>query len=316
MIANNDLQYATNSLYYNYPREKEVGFVEIRQLKYFLSVAEQRSFGNAAASLFVTRQAVSKAISQLEEELQVDLFVRQANGVFLTPAGVKFYDYVKHLVSEYDKVRAEMLDYGINYSQKVRIAFSIGLTELFEFGLQRGSHPNLEVTYEEIPDNTTRAMILDRRADLVVSSSALAEANFVSVPVMSSDLGILASGMWNDYSLVDLGTLRHRTLACIQGDSGMDAFCRNNELIPLFTGYDYNRLMHLAADGRCGLLIPRVMCREIPAGMKWYAIAGRPRWMVYITHMKALESNMLLWNAMEEMQNCILKTVDSLALMV
>lgn len=290
--------------------------MEIRQLKYFLSVAEQRSFGNAAASLFVTRQAVSKAISQLEEELRVDLFVRQANGVFLTPAGVKFYDYVKHLVSEYDKVRLEMLDYGSNYCQKVHVAFSIGLTELFEFSLRRSGHPNLEITYEEIPDNTTRAVILDRRADMVVSSCCFNEANFVSQPIMRSELGILASTMWNDYSPVDLGTLRTRTLCCIQGDSGIDEFCGKNKITPMFQGFDYRRLAHLATDSRCGLLIPRVMCRKIPEGMKWFSISGRPQWTVYISHMKALESNMLLWNAMEEMQNCILKTVDSMAVLV
>ena len=49
--------------------------MEIRQLKYFLAVADQRSFVNAANVLFISRQAVSKAIAQLETELNVELFM-------------------------------------------------------------------------------------------------------------------------------------------------------------------------------------------------------------------------------------------------
>ena len=60
--------------------------MELRQLKYFLAVADARSFVSAASGLFVSRQAVSKAVGQLEAELGVELFVRDSNGAFLTPA--------------------------------------------------------------------------------------------------------------------------------------------------------------------------------------------------------------------------------------
>ena len=43
--------------------------MELRQLKYFLEVADARSFVGAANNLFVSRQAVSKAVGQLEGEL-------------------------------------------------------------------------------------------------------------------------------------------------------------------------------------------------------------------------------------------------------
>ena len=50
--------------------------MELRQLKYFLTIADKRSIVGAANALYISRQAVSKAISQLESELGVDLFVR------------------------------------------------------------------------------------------------------------------------------------------------------------------------------------------------------------------------------------------------
>ncbi|SPM38991.1 DNA-binding transcriptional regulator, LysR family [Mycobacterium numidiamassiliense] len=63
------------------------GWVELRHLEYFLAVAENRSFTEAAKRLHVVQSGVSATIKALERELGVDLFVRGPGGVTLTPAG-------------------------------------------------------------------------------------------------------------------------------------------------------------------------------------------------------------------------------------
>ena len=45
--------------------------VELRQLKYFLAVADARSFVSAAEKQFISRQAISKSVAHLEEELLI-----------------------------------------------------------------------------------------------------------------------------------------------------------------------------------------------------------------------------------------------------
>ena len=62
--------------------------MELRQLRYFLAVADSRSFVAAAEKLYISRQAISKSVAQLEEELNVALFMRDSGGAFLTPAGI------------------------------------------------------------------------------------------------------------------------------------------------------------------------------------------------------------------------------------
>ena len=62
----------------------------LKQIRYFLSVADLGSLTQAAAVLFVAQPALSRQIAQLEEELGFPLFVREARGVSLTPAG-SFY---------------------------------------------------------------------------------------------------------------------------------------------------------------------------------------------------------------------------------
>lgn len=61
--------------------------MELRQLRQFVVLAEERSFSAAALRLFVAQPALSVAIRKLEEEIGAQLFIRGSRGVRLTPAG-------------------------------------------------------------------------------------------------------------------------------------------------------------------------------------------------------------------------------------
>ena len=63
--------------------------MEIKQLRAFLAVAAAHSFLGAAEQLYVTRQAVSKTVTQLEDDLGVKLFVRGQSGTELTPVSIQ-----------------------------------------------------------------------------------------------------------------------------------------------------------------------------------------------------------------------------------
>jgi len=61
--------------------------MESRELRYFLAVAGAGSFTRAAERLFVSQPALSRAVRQLERDLDTVLFVRTNRGATLTPAG-------------------------------------------------------------------------------------------------------------------------------------------------------------------------------------------------------------------------------------
>ena len=149
--------------------------MELRQLRYFLSVADERSFVSAANKLFISRQAISKAISQLESELNVELFMRDSNGAFLTPAGVLFYERVRVLVTEADNLSTEMQRYGTRFNQHIRLAFSIGATSLFEPKLleYRDTQMNLDIQYQESPQELCLQRLQEHKVDMMITPMLL-----------------------------------------------------------------------------------------------------------------------------------------------
>lgn len=64
--------------------------MELRQLQYFLKVAQKEHVTRAAEELHVAQSAVSRQIHQLEQELGVDLFMQKGRNLQLTPVGQLF----------------------------------------------------------------------------------------------------------------------------------------------------------------------------------------------------------------------------------
>lgn len=60
---------------------------DLKQLRAFLEVAKEKSFRKAAENLFISQPAISRKISQLEDALNCQLFIRENNTITLTPAG-------------------------------------------------------------------------------------------------------------------------------------------------------------------------------------------------------------------------------------
>lgn len=278
--------------------------MELRQLKYFLAVADARSFVSAANALFVSRQAVSKAVAQLEGELGVELFMRDSSGAFLTPAGLKFYDRARGCVMELEQLREEMQRYGARYHQRIRLAVAIGVMPIYESALRdyQTAQENLELEYHEWPDEQCLTLLREREADVALCASRPMDLELASQPVLQSPLGVLlrASDWLDDTETVNIQDLTWLPLAGVNDQANRD-FCARHGLGLRYSGYDTYRLFALAQEGRCALLLPQRLIPTTLTGLRWLQLENAPPWCVYSIHLQTLNHNVLYQTILEEL---------------
>jgi LysR family nitrogen assimilation transcriptional regulator len=82
--------------------------VDLRQLEYFVQVADARSFSRAALLLSIAQPALSRQIRGLEVELRQALFLRNGRGVTLTPAGTRLLAHARGILQQVESARADL----------------------------------------------------------------------------------------------------------------------------------------------------------------------------------------------------------------
>lgn len=90
----------------------------------FLSVADKLSFSKAAEDLSISQPAVTKHIKELENKLNVSLFERKGNKIYLTKAGKITYDKLKKINQNYRELEFELEQLNNNFKGSVKLGAS------------------------------------------------------------------------------------------------------------------------------------------------------------------------------------------------
>lgn len=136
----------------------------LKQLRYFVAVAEQGSVSAAAEKLFVSQPALSAALAQLEREFDAQLLVRhKARGVSLTPIGRELVAEARNLLYHAEELSGHA--HALSYALEGELSIGCFLT-LAPFYLPRllsgfdEDHPGLQVSISEGAMDRLQQMLL------------------------------------------------------------------------------------------------------------------------------------------------------------
>jgi DNA-binding transcriptional LysR family regulator len=170
--------------------------VELRQLEYFVAVAEELHFGRAAETLSIGQPAVSQQVARLERELGVQLFDRSARTVRLTAGGTLFLPEARAVLAAVERARSVAKSGVGRTSQILRLGSSTGLGSRLTSVLRSLS--------ELLPTTTTEIVRAPTRARLERVASGQLDAAFVRG--VTSARGVELIEVWQDRLLVVLPT--------------------------------------------------------------------------------------------------------------
>ena len=146
--------------------------MDIKQLEYFICVAELLNFTKAAEKLYISQTAISQQIKSLEDSLNVKLFIRNNRKVSLTPAGEAFYKKSKLIVNDVNEAINEAVKTASGYNGSLKIGFTSGHSTFIIYNLVKSflvKYPDIDIT---ILDNNFGNLYEDlnnKNLDLVFS---------------------------------------------------------------------------------------------------------------------------------------------------
>lgn len=123
--------------------------MDLRQMRYFLALAEERNFGRAAERLHMAQPPLTRQIRALEDELGTPLFIRTPKGVELTEAGQTLLDEVPNLLRLAQRARDRTRLAGQGLSGRLEVGiFGSGVLDVIPRLLARFHADRPEVKIE------------------------------------------------------------------------------------------------------------------------------------------------------------------------
>lgn len=172
--------------------------MEIRQLRYFVTVAERQHFGRAAEALHIVQPAVSQQVARLERELGLVLFDRSRRQIALTADGEAFLPYARRVLQAAERAARAAAELTAGSSGLLRVGSSEGLGPRLEQTLAAFRRHRPAATIELVPGSTPVKLAAVAAGDL--------DAAFVRAAQPTH--GVRVHPLWNEPLLIALPAQR------------------------------------------------------------------------------------------------------------
>jgi len=254
--------------------------VELRQLKYFVTLAEELHFGKAAAREHIVQSALSQQLQRLERELGVPLLERTTHHVRLTSAGSAFLVEARQILAHADRAALAAQRAACSAPQ-LRVgtvdASYDSMPQILRQVRQR--YPELDVRELEAGVPEQLRMLMSGRLDVGLGPASAAPPEVAAELFRLDPLGVLVP---EDHRLastpqVPVATLATEPMLLAEEERAPElnqfviAVCRSVGFAPTVyrgTVASIRAAADLVLQGRCVVCVP-ASCVSVVAGIEW-----------------------------------------------
>jgi DNA-binding transcriptional LysR family regulator len=254
--------------------------MEFRQLRYFVTLAEELHFGRAAAREHIVQSALSQQLQRLERELGVRLLERSTHHVGLTAAGAAFLVEARQIIAQVDRA-ARVARSAAGSSPRLRV----GIIDASYDSMPQILHevqarfPDLVIHQVEVSVPEQYQQLIDGRLDVGLGRAALAPAGVASHLFRQDPLGVLVPD-GHRFTFLDgvpVATLAEEPLLLAEDAQAPEfnqfvvEMCRSAGFTPAVyegTVESIRAAADLVAGGRCLYCVPSSCISALP-GTIW-----------------------------------------------
>ncbi|MCB5204612.1 LysR family transcriptional regulator [Neorhizobium sp. T786] len=168
--------------------------MDLRQLRYFLQIAEAGSFSRAAELLHVAQPSLSQHIINLEEELGVPLLIRHPRGVTPTDFGHLLSEHARTILRDVERSRHSMLNAGENPSGEVTVGLPTSACRGLSVPLIAAAarqYPSISIHIVEAMTGSLEEWVQAGRIDVALLYDRRAFENLEMNDVMTEELRLI-----------------------------------------------------------------------------------------------------------------------------
>jgi DNA-binding transcriptional LysR family regulator len=255
--------------------------IELRQLRFFVTLAEELHFGRAAEREHIVQSALSQQLQRLERELGVMLLERSTHHVQLTRAGVAFLAEARRVLAQ-----AERAVSAARRADGEAAALWVGIVDASYDSMPRilrqvqQQYPNLEIHQVEAGVPEQFKLLVDGRLDVGLGRASLAPAEIASELVRLDPLGVLVpeGHRFAAGASVPVAALAAEPMLLGEDDRAPEfnqfvvELCRSVGFTPtLYQGtvQSMQAAAELVVQGRCVVSVPSSCAQASLPGVTW-----------------------------------------------
>ncbi|WP_078381859.1 LysR family transcriptional regulator [Sutcliffiella halmapala] len=237
--------------------------MDIRQLRYFTVIAEEKNISQAARKLHMSQPPLSQQLKQMEEELGVNLIYREGKKLHLTEAGERLYQHAVQVTKLMEEGMEEVKEVG----NGLKGTLKLGVNTLSETSLStrlfafREHYPS--VTYEIHQNESVQLfqLLRDRTIDLAIIRFPVQDDEFSSLMLKKEAFYFVSSVEWTEEVSLSAIAAVPLILPSTKGQGlyefTLQSFAKNKLTPNIVCGCsDMTLLSSLVQDGFGATLIP------------------------------------------------------------